>query len=201
MKSWSAARLAARTTRRGLKTRLLLWIAARNRQTGAIEGIGFWNGDDHQTIAGRPYFGAENLQAVGALVSEVGLTIRYLDVSFAGVTPEVLQAARGFDLKGAAVELHRVDFDLISDELIGSPERLFRGWIDRSIINTPPVGSSGALVELSLASASRALTRTLTTKYSDASQRLRDEDDRFFADAEISAQPMWGARQTEGRRR
>lgn len=200
MKSWTTGRLAARTSRAGLKTRLLIWIAARNRDTGALEGIGFWNGDDHQTIAGRPYFGAENLQSVGPLVSEVGLLIRYLDTNFAGVTPEILQAVRGYDMKGAAVELHRVDFDLVTDELIDSPERMFKGWVNKSIVNTPPSGSAGATVDLTLASASRALTRTLTTKFSDASQRLRDEDDGFFSYAEIMAQPMWGARQTEGRR-
>ena len=48
--------------RRGTDARVLLWIEAKNRETGLSEVIGFWSGDDHQDflIDGeiRTYFGA-----------------------------------------------------------------------------------------------------------------------------------------------
>jgi hypothetical protein len=61
----SAAYLAART---GVASRHMVYVIARNRETGAQEALGLWHGDDHLTIAingaNRTYYGAGGLIGV-----------------------------------------------------------------------------------------------------------------------------------------
>ena len=72
MRSYDPAELTQLQARDGLRPRLLVWIIARNRTTGAPEPVGFWNGADDQviTVGGvdRTYHGAGGLLGMDDLV-------------------------------------------------------------------------------------------------------------------------------------
>lgn len=191
--------LAARRTRGGTIAHALLWIRARTRDPiPTEEAIGLWTGDDHQVFdipfgsstQARTYYGAGNALDLGDGAADIGIKVRTRTVTLSGLSPEVQQACKAYDARLAPVEIHRVEFDPETGAQIRSddarypvPERLFKGWVDEIRWEQ----SSGQVTcTLLLASVSRALTRSLTQKFSDASQRLVDANDSFFAHVDVS---------------
>lgn len=179
----------------------LVWIAARNRASGAVETIGFWTGEDHREISvggqTRTYYGAGGLLALEPISHAVGTDIRTVRATLAPMAPEVAMAVRGYDPRQAPVEVHRMLLNPTNYAIIGTPVRRLKGWIDRLEL---PVSDEGreARCELTIASNARAGTRTLALKKSDASQRLRrlpdGREDRFYRYTDITgAVPLkWG---------
>lgn len=92
----------------------------------------------------------------------------------------------------APVEVHGLLIDPVQNTIVGTPWLALRGWVDEVEIRTPGVDGEGG-VDLRIASAARALTRTLSLKRGDASHQLRGGD-RFRRYAEISgtASVSWG---------
>ncbi|AXQ93402.1 hypothetical protein LV780_05970 [Cereibacter azotoformans] len=182
-------------TRAGIRARLLVWIAARNRATGTTETLGLWNGEDHAVLtiegAARTYYGAGGLLAIEPVVTQVGVHVRTHRVSLSPAAPEVLQAIMGYDVRLAPVEIHRGLFDAAGAP-VSPPHRVFKGTVDGVELPTPAAGSEGT-VSLTLASTARALTRALPTRYSDASMQLRSGDRMFrYADVSGSVPVYWG---------
>lgn len=186
--------LAARPD--AVRVSTLLWITARNRTTGAAEALGLWNGLDNQAfdIGGtlRSYYAAGSLLGLDRITYGSGLQVRMHTFSLAAIAPEVEQAVRGYDARLAPVEVHGVVFDPVTNTMIGTPWLALRGWVDEVEIRTPAAGDEGG-IDLRVASAARALTRTLSLKRGDGSQQLR-AGDRFRRYAEISgtASVAWG---------
>lgn len=180
-----------------MKARHLVWITARNRDTGADETAGFWNGlDDRQiTIGGevRTYVGAGALLSMEPIRAGVGLDVRMHEMALSEITPEVAQAVRGYDARLAPIEVHRALFDPETDALVGEPHRILLGTVDELKIPDPAEGGSAPLT-LTVADASRAGTRVLTTKKSDAAQRAIDPTDKGREYAAISGavKVFWG---------
>ncbi|MFE3839657.1 hypothetical protein ABNX41_21770, partial [Rhodobacteraceae bacterium PA1-206B] len=62
MRTLPAAVAAHLAARKPLLVHQLLWISARNRTSGAVETLGLWTGEDHQSITvggqSRTYYGA-----------------------------------------------------------------------------------------------------------------------------------------------
>lgn len=168
-------------TSTAISVRHLVWIKARNRDTGAIEETGFWNGLDVREfdIGGSPrtYFGAGALLAISAITGEVGLQVRMHQVSLSGLTPEVVQLIHGYDARLAPIEVHRIFFDPEKGVPIGDPVRVMKGWVDEMPVPTPAEGGTEA-VTITVASAARSLTKTLTINKSDEAQRRIDPNDR-----------------------
>ena len=197
MRSYSPAELAHIQARSGVRPRLLVWIEAKNRTTGATEAQGFWNGDDNAefVISGttRPYFGAGALLGCDDLVIESGLKVRRFSVWLATAAPEVINAVMAYDVRLARAEVHRVLTDPLTHLPIAEPHRIWKGWVDGNPRVTPAKGLSGGKITLAIASAAMALTRTLSGKYSDEAMRLRG-DDRLFRYADVSGKvPIyWG---------
>lgn len=189
-----ASFLAARPD--GLRVNGLIWITARNRASGLAETVGFWNGWDHQQfdIGGtiRDYYAAGSLIGLDRITYGTGLQVRMHTITFSAISPEVEQAVRGYDTRLAPVEIHNVAFDPVTNTMIGTPWRILKGWVDELPIRTPAAGGEGS-IDMRIASSSRALTRTLSLKRGDASQRLRGGD-RFRRYAEISGTTSdpWG---------
>jgi hypothetical protein len=187
----------------GVAPRHLLWIEAKNRTTGEIEATGFWNGKDTREFVvngeTRTYFGAGALLGIDPIIGSVGLNVRMQRVRLAQVAPEVMQAIRGYDVRLAPVEIHRVHIDPVKGVQIGAPVRVFKGSVDEAPIPKPAVGQEASL-EMTLASAARALTRTLTAKKSDAAQRRIDPTDRGREYATISGAVgvFWGVLHKRG---
>jgi hypothetical protein len=189
----TGAYLAARD---GIQARLLIWVRARNRATGAEEALGLWTGDDHQSFlidgASRLYYGAGGVLGVEPITMQSGIVVRMHRITLAPTAPEVAVAIRGYDARLAPVEIHRAFFAPASGELIEAPHRVFKGWIDAISLPTPEVGGQGA-VEVTLASSARALTRPLALKKSDESQRRRSDDRlRRYTDISGSVDVYWG---------
>lgn len=99
----------------------------------------------------------------------------------------------GYDLRLAPTEIHRVLTDPLTHQPLAQPHRIWKGWIDGAPRVTPPKGLNGGRITLQVASASMALTRTLTAKYSDEAMRLR-AGDRLFRYADVSGKVpiFWG---------
>jgi hypothetical protein len=197
MRSYDSAEIAHLQARTGIRARLLVWISAKNLTTGLVEAAGFWNGDDDEvfTIGGvaRTYHGAGGLLGMDDLQAEVGVMVRTIDVWLATAAPDVINAVRGYDLRLAAVEIHRVLTDPLNHRPIAAPHRIWKGQVDGAPLVTPPLGEDSGRVTLTVASAAIALTRTLSGKYSDASMS-RVGGDRMFRYADVSGKvPVyWG---------
>ena len=175
---------------------ILIWIKARDRSTGLPETMGLWTGSENLsfTIDGevRTYQGAGQLLNIPPIKSRIGLTVQMQTVGLAAVSPEVETAIRLYDSRLAPVEIHVARFDPETNALLGV-DRVYKGSIDKAPITTPAKNGNNGGVSLSLASGARALTRRLTTKRSDESQRRRS-DDRFFRFADVAGkvERFWG---------
>lgn len=182
--------------RRGIVARLLVWIVAKNRATGALEANGFWNGDQDatMTIAGesRLYVAAGALLGVEPVTEEIGATVRMQVIRLSGISPEAEQVLRGYEPRLAPVEVHRLVFDPLTMLRVGTEQTLFKGTIDRVKITTPAVGGAG-VAEVTVASEARDLTRGLRLKKSDESHQLRSGDRfRRYADVSGKVKVWWG---------
>jgi hypothetical protein len=192
----SAAEANYNAARAGQVRETLVWLRPRDRVTGARVDVGFWTGRDDRSFVingqTRSYFGAGAALDCDDIPGGVGLDVRYISVRL-GVVDEVEQAIRGYDAKLAPVEIHTAAFDLATRALIAGPRRIFLGTVNESPIPTPVEGG-GAEIELRLASAARALTRTVPLFKSDAEMRRRNPTDRFreYVSTAGIRQVAWG---------
>lgn len=183
----------------GVAPRHLIWIEAQNRDTGATEASGFWNGmmDRDFAIGGvtRNYTAAGSLLNVGTIKGGIGLRVRMHEVQLSSVPPEVRDAISLYDVRLAPVEVHRVYFHPEKNIVIGDPVRILKGEINELEIPIAADGGNGP-VTLRIADAVRGLTRTLTQRKSDAAQQVIDPDDRGREYATISGavDVFWGVK-------
>lgn len=196
MRSFDAPTLAQFQARSAISARVLVWVVARNRGTDLPESLGLCTGaqDAEFTINGTPrmYYGAGPLLDVPLVVSQVGLGVRMQRVVLSPLSDPVADLIRTYDSRFAAVEIHRALFDPVTGLLVAEPHRLFKGIIDEMPV-TRDAKSGENKCDVSLASSSRYLTRTLPLKRSDASMKLRSGD-RFlrFADVSGEVDVYWG---------
>jgi len=190
------AHLASST---GVQVRHLVWIEARNRDTGSVEAVGFWNGLDSRSFntsgVDRTYSGAGALLGVSPIIGDVGLQVRMQQLSLSRIPPEVTQLIHAYDARLAPIEVHRVFFDPVKGVIIGNPVRVLKGWIDEMPVPTAAEGGTENLT-VTVASASRALTKTLTVKKSDEAQRRISATDRGREYASVSGAVgvFWGVK-------
>lgn len=177
----SASELALREARADVADRHMVWILARDRETGKRVGVGFWPGVEDATLTvgseTRTYIGCGTLLDTDPVESAVGLDVRTWRASLNDLTPEVVQLFRGYDVRFAPIEVHLSVHDPVTRERVAL-RRIFRGWVDKPEIIEPPAGGAGSAT-IECASAFRALTRTVPHVKSDAAMRLRNPDDRF----------------------
>lgn len=195
MRSFDAPTLAALQNRTERMMRVLVWVTARNRTSGLPEQIGLWNGgyDRSFTINGvaRTYVGAGALMQIPPLVYQVGLAVRMHRLTMSPIDQAVANLVRGYDTRLGPIEIHRAVFDPNTTLLVSEPHRLFKGIVDEM---EETRGANGEIrLECTVASSSRYLTRTLTLKRSDESQKLRTGD-RFLRYADVSGEVdvYWG---------
>jgi hypothetical protein len=188
MRAVDPAAQAAREARAGLAERLMLWIAARDRSTHAVEALGLWTGEDTEEItvtdlwtggiATRAFVGAGALLGVDGLQHAAGLQVRPVRVSLSAIDESVAAAVRLYDARGARLQIWKRTLSADTGLALGSPEPLFKGFVNRAPIPRPVPGGE-AVLELEAVSAVRLLTIPAGRKKSDAAQRLRDSSDRF----------------------
>jgi hypothetical protein len=187
MRAVDPAAQALRSERVGLSERIMVWIAARNRLSGDLEGLGLWTGEDTETItvtdlwtgasATRDFQGAGGLLGVTGLVHQAGLTVRPVRLSLSALDPTVTAAVRLYDARGVRLQIWRRTLSPHTGLQVGVPEPAFKGFVNRAPIPRPVAGGIAAL-ELEAVSVVRLLTVPAGRRKSDAAQRLR-LDDRF----------------------
>lgn len=198
MREVSSAILAQLALRTGLKVRNLLWIEARNRETGDPETIGIWNGDDVTdfVIDGdtRTYYGSGQFITFEDYKQEQGLVIHRLVGKSNAISPEMETVIRQYDTRLARVQMHLQFYDPLTDQKIGNPYRFFKGWIDTLPIKTGAKGEAGSAT-INMVGHARILTRLNPAKRSHETQRMRNGIDTFFSDVAITGTVTtpWGS--------
>ena len=140
----------------------------------------------------RTYVAAGSLLSIEAFKSDSGLSIRSYDVGLSPINDAVATALRGFDARLAPVEVHRALYYPEDRTLVGAPHRIFKGHLDELTIPEAAPGSE-VVASAKIVSVARILTRTVSLKKSDESQRRRG-DDRFRRYGDISGvvPVVWG---------
>ena len=167
--------------RQGTEAYWLVWIEGRNRETGAVESAGFWDGADHQVFVidgqSRTYFGAGSLLGVDPIRAQAGLGIRVQQVTLT-LTPEVEQAIRFYDPSLAPVEIHRATINPATGALVAEPTLAFAGTVDATPITEGTAGQPSSIT-IEAAGRERGLTRRTPAFRSDAALRVRSATDSF----------------------
>jgi|26BtaG_2_1085354.scaffolds.fasta_scaffold00151_19 hypothetical protein len=175
------------TTRRDQHNRVLIWIEAKDRETGAPSALGIWDGRDHQEfeIDGevRAFFGAGNIQELKAFTSEAGVVIQNYSLNLAAFSPEVRELVRGRDVRFVRAQIHLAQFDPSTGALT-EVSRIFSGVVDGASENIGAIGGEAA-TSLKLVSNARLLTRKVPVLKSHAAQSKRGGD-AFFRHADVS---------------
>lgn len=200
MRSYDASTLTYINARAGIVARHLLWVIAKNRSTGEAETMGLWNGEQEAefTIRGetRTYIAAGAFLGFEEIRAGTGLDVQIHNFSLSGISSDVDQLIRGYDSRLARVEAHRALYDLNDNTLVAEPIRVLKGWVNHITFVT---GENAGLsdVTMSVASASRALTRTLGAVRSHAAQQAAFPDDDFRKHVDISRAVgvRWGPKQ------
>ncbi|PWE29961.1 hypothetical protein DDZ14_16090 [Maritimibacter sp. 55A14] len=196
MRDLDPATVAHLATRPAIAAYTLFWLSATNRTTGAVENMGLWSGDDHQSfdIGGqmRLYHGAGTMLDQLTVRYQSGTQVQRQKLKLAAIAPEVEQALKIYEPRLAPVEIHRAILDADTRQLIGAPHRVFAGTLEQLKTTRPKPGEQGG-VAATLASAMRRLTLRLSTTKSDEAQRRRG-DDRFYRYADVSGNyvTIWG---------
>jgi hypothetical protein len=172
---------------------VLVWIVARNRVTQAEEAAGFWSGGENRSFlvqgSVRAYFGIGAVIDAPPILARVGGVAQVHQVILAANGPEVEAALRGYDPRLGRIEIHVVRFDPQTGAELGI-DRLYRGRVDKAPREIPAKGGDGDVWSIEVVSGMRALTRPLTLKRSDASQRARllpdGRPDAFFRYADVA---------------
>jgi len=200
MRAYDPTTLSHAASAGGLVAQVLLWVEARD-PTGQPAPVGLWTGEDDRsiTVAGqsRLYEGAGELLAIEPITYRQGLDARLHKMVLSGLGADTEALLTGTDARLAPADLYRVIMDAATREIVGSPHRLIRGWVNELVINTGQISGQDAgksTVELTLATSARALTRALALKYADATQQINTPGDRFFRWAALSGQVQvkWG---------
>ncbi len=195
--AYDAVTQAQLEERRGTDARILLWVRAKNRETGGMEVIGFWSGDDHQEflIDGevRTYFGAGNVISVAPLIVSPGFSVRNLRVKLPPFTDEVKTLLQTYEPRLAEVELHSCPLDIDTGAPLGQPLRRFKGFLNQAPEERQGKRGS-AYTELVMVSSARVLTFTLPLKRSNAELQRRNANDRGREYIDTTAQwaVTWG---------
>lgn len=168
-----------------------LWIVARDMTTNAPVPAGYWTGGYDATITvggvARPYWGAGAFLTLEPLTYQLGAVVQTQRVSLGPLAQEVRTRLRGYDTKQAAVDLQLVMLD--ANDAVTQVEEAFTGVMDVFDINDGPIDDAGNMTvtcDVELVSDARQLTRTLSLKMSDASQRRRDAADAFRKYADVA---------------
>lgn len=192
---------------KGVIPRSFVWITAKNRDTGAAETVGFWNGLDSVDVSvidgvsglpvTRTYHAAGSLLAVGNITRTPELEVRTLRVGLSQISEAVQLVVRGYDVRHAPIEIHEGYLDLDSQQLVGDAIVDFVGWVNGAPIDTPAVNQNGG-IQLDCVSHSRMLTRTNPAKKSHEAQKLRSGDKfRQYNTVAGQWQYWWGEREGE----
>lgn len=202
MRALTAENYAALQERR-LVARDFIWFIVRDRETGDAVTDGYWSGAGYITtqvidpatggVATRTFMGAGCLIQISDIPLVSNITVQNVTVGLNQVADHVNDLIRSYDCKQGTVQIWRGLFDPDSRQLVSPAPPRFYGFIDLIEITTPTENSEGG-VTLTCTSHTQEMTRYNPDTRSDASQRLRADNDNFYQDTATigAAEFFWG---------
>lgn len=183
--------------------RELIWITAKEFESGDEVSGGFWNdlitkdidvldGETLETVT-RSYTGAGSLIQIDEIPLLATIEVRRIKVTLSQIDQDVIDMVRGYNLKNAKVEIHRGLYNPATRALVAPAFPRFLGFVDKAPIKTPKRGERGG-VTLECVSHTYELTRASADKASHASQLRREAGDKFFQYADTMGETnlFWG---------
>jgi hypothetical protein len=183
MRFVNAAAQAARERRRYLNEIPMVYIEARDRDSGQIHGIGLWKGPQIEDIVVPDFrtgfdvvhtFYNQGLLDVGDVRYESGLSIRPITLRLSAINDAVLVAFRLYEARGAIVQMWRRAYDHNWKPL--GVEQWDYGMINLAPSERPAQGSESS-IEVEMVSEVRMLTEGSNLRKSHQAQRRRGDDD------------------------
>lgn len=187
MRPVSTAAQAVRERRTAIDEAHLLWIAARNRETGVPEALGLWSGPDDETIRvvdlftgveqDRLFYGAGALLSASSVRFEAGLKIRAMRFELSPLAPAVTQLFRVYEARGAQVQGWLRSYDPDTRRPVGV-ERWVKGYVNAAPITRPAAGGEASL-SIDVVSTARMLTVASAVRKSSEALQARHPGDKF----------------------
>lgn len=189
MKDFSAEEIAAYEDR-SIIVRSLVWCQPKDRDTGELQDVGFSTvtGSNAlevrdgltQEVVTRNFTSRGALVGIGDIAAAADLSIRQVTVTLSQLNSDVENALRGYDMRGAPIQIYRALFSKANPRALVAPARCrFVGFVNTAPIVTPAKGGQ-AVATLNCVSIARQLTNTNSELRSDESQQRRQSGDRFF---------------------
>lgn len=196
MRSLDTEELAA-IQARTVVARDFVWVTAVDRSNGQPVSEGFWNDvrtvsaavKDGRTgeVVSRDFRGIGGALNIGSIPLTSDITVRSVDVELPQLDDIVQLLVRGYDVRGAPVQIYRGFFDPETRVLVAPAKPRFVGYVDGAPIVTPAEGGEGSIT-LNCVSTTRELTRTSSEVRSHESQLARTGGaDDFFIDTVVVA--------------
>jgi hypothetical protein len=182
-RAMSAAVLSVMEERRHIIDVPMVYIEGRDRVSGDPAGIGLWRGEFTESIIvpdlftgidRRRTFYSGGLLEIGPVRFEAGLSIRPTTIRLSSINDAVLQAIRGYDARGATVQVWKRAYDPDTRQPI-NVRRWFKGFVNSAPSERPAPGGE-ASIEIEVVSQARMLTITSGLKKSHAAQQRREGD-------------------------
>ena len=174
-----------------LVLRDFLRITARRRDDGTPVSECFWSdlGDVNVPVidpktrlpVSYDFKGVGSLIAMDPIPMVSNLTVQSLSIQFSQLEDRINELLRTYDLRQAAVEVWRGEFDPATMRMLEPAEARFVGYVDGAPVNTPPEGEAGEIT-LECVSSAQELTRSNPDVRSHESQQLRAPGDDFYKD-------------------
>lgn len=188
--------------RKPYAVRSLLWLKVRDRTTGAVVEVGFWNGEDDmaidvvepstESIVTRTFVaGGPALQFLG-VEDAAGLDIAPVEVSLSAIDATVATAVRGYEMRAAPMEIYLGFKDPEARGFLAPPRVVFEGVVNNVAIPDPAPGGAAEMT-LSGVPLTRLLTIGRPGRLSDAEQQARAGDRILrYADTAHLVPLSWG---------
>lgn len=180
-----------------------VWFTVIDRDTGDPASLGYWNGSGNKTIdvkdgrtgatESRSFYGEGELLQIGSIPLVADITIRTLEITLSQIAANVQLLVRGYDVRGAPMQLYRGYFDPSTRALVATAKPRFVGYVDGAPIVTPKENEEGSIT-LKCVSTTRELTRTNADVRSHESQLARAAGDDFYKDVGLVGEwdVAWG---------
>ena len=174
-----------------LVSRDFMRITGRVRATGAPITENFWSdiGDVNAQVvnANTGLVEAYDFKGVGALIGldpivmVSNLTVQSVDLHFSQLDDRINELLRVYDIRQAAVEIYRAEYDPDTMRMVEPAEPRFVGFVDGAPVETPAEGGEGS-IKLNCVSSAQELTRSNPDMRSHESQQVRAPGDDFYQD-------------------
>jgi hypothetical protein len=141
------------------------------------EPVYVWTGVGPLLYNGNTYLGLGSLGEIGAITEGTDVQAYGTVVSLSGIDPTLLSESMTDIQLGAPATLMLALFDQAAGTVIGTPQTIFQGVVDKPTI-TP--GTKAIKISLALETRLANLQRPSMRRYSSADQNLYYPNDIFF---------------------